>query len=83
MDQDKIRAAFLEKFNNFEDDACCNWWMATNLTGEPAPAGAGTKESFAVTGVPANATHFAVRSFDNASNRSAMSNVSVCDRAKP
>ena len=66
---------FLEKFNNFEDDAYCNWWMATNLTGESAPAGPGTKETFTVTGVPKNARYFAVRSFDDSNNRSAISNV--------
>jgi len=66
---------FLEKFNNFEDDAYCNWWMATNLTGESVPADPGTRESFTVAGVPKNARYFAVRSFDDSSNRSAISNV--------
>jgi hypothetical protein len=72
--------AFLEAYNKFEDGACCNWWMAANLQGEPGsggqgravPQGPGARESFLVTGVPSNATHFAVRSFDGSSNRSGL-----------
>jgi len=58
-----------------------NWWMATNLEGEPSPGAAGTAERFVVTGVPAAADggrlYVAVRSFDAAWNRSAMSNLAV------
>ena len=55
-----------------------NWWMATNLAGEPAPAKPGAAERFVVTGVPDGKTlHFAVRTFDDSSNRSALSNVVV------
>jgi hypothetical protein len=55
-----------------------NWWRATNCTGEPVPKSAGNKEQFVVTNVPdANGRplYFAVRSFDDSSNRSAISNV--------
>jgi len=55
-----------------------NWWRAVNLTGEPKPGQPGAKERFVVSGVPAGETlHFAVRSFDDSDNRSAMSNVAV------
>lgn len=51
------------------------WNMATNVVGEPAPGADGAKESMTLT-VPAGKTlHFAVRSFDAALNRSAMSNL--------
>ena len=66
---------FLRAYADFEDEKVRNWWMATNLRGEPAPRPAGGAESFTVAGVPAGATHFAVRSFDEAGNRSGMSNV--------
>jgi len=49
--------------------------MAANLGGEPKPKAPGAKESFTVSGVPAGAKHFAVRSFDDSRNRSALSNV--------
>jgi len=53
-----------------------NWWRAVNLQGEPAPGKPGDKEQFTVTGVPEGPTiHFAVRSFDDSDNRSAISNV--------
>ena len=55
-----------------------NWWRATNCAGEPVPKSAGSKETFVVTNVPdANGRplFFAVRSFDDSSNRSSISNV--------
>ncbi len=53
-----------------------NWWRADNCAGEPAPSPPGTVEKFVVTGVPAGQTlHFAVRSFDDSGNRSAISNL--------
>ncbi len=52
-----------------------NWWKAVNLKGEPAPKTPGARESFTVTGVPAKAKYFAVRSFDEHSNRSDISNL--------
>jgi hypothetical protein len=66
---------FLKKFAAFEDGKCTNWWMAANLSGEPAPKAAGGRESFTVTGVPKGAKYFAVRAFDDSSNRGAMGNV--------
>jgi hypothetical protein len=66
---------FLELWKENKDSSVINWWMAANLKGEPAPKDAGAKESFMVTGVPANAKCFALVSFDDSANRSAMSNV--------
>ncbi len=66
---------FLAAYNSFKDKDCTNWWMAANLSGEPKPKAPGAKESFAVSGVPAGAKFFAVRAFDDSSNRSALSNV--------
>jgi len=66
---------FLELFKENKEAGSTNWWMAANLKDEPAPQAPGAKESFAASGVPANAKHFAVVSFDDSSNRSALSNV--------
>jgi exo-rhamnogalacturonan lyase-like protein len=66
---------FLDAWKQDKDREVRNWWMATNLTGELAPKRAGAKEAFAVTGVPKGAKYFAVRSFDDSSNRSPMSNI--------
>ena len=66
---------FLKNFAANQDKEVANWWMATNLAGEPTPKAVGEKESFVVTGVPANAKHFAVRSFDDSNNRSPLGNV--------
>ena len=55
-----------------------NWWRATNCAGEPVPKSAGSKEKFVVTNVPdaiGRPLFFAVRSFDDSHNRSAISNV--------
>jgi len=55
-----------------------NWWRAINCKGEPLPKSAGSNEKFVVRNVPdANGRplYFAVRSFDDSSNRSAISNV--------
>lgn len=79
---------FLKKFAANEEKVVANWWMAANVAGEPAaggpgqtePKAAGVKESFAVTGVPANAKYFALCSFDGAGNRSPMSNVAQSGR---
>ncbi len=64
---------FLDLFGKHEDGGHCNWWMAVNLTGEPAPKAPGGRESFTVTGVPADAKFFAVRAFDDSNNRSVIS----------
>jgi hypothetical protein len=74
---------FLELYNDYKDDTVCNWFLARNLDGEPgvgsqarvAPKAPGKKESFTVSGVPAGAKYFAVRAFDDASNRSMIGKV--------
>jgi hypothetical protein len=71
---------FLNLFNEFKDDAHCNWWMATNLSGEPEPGRTGQRITFTVTGVPAGARYFAVRSFDDSHNRSGISNIAGSGR---
>lgn len=54
-----------------------NWWRAINCKGEPVPRPAGAREHFVVANVPdaGQQLYFAVRSFDDSSNRSAISNV--------
>jgi hypothetical protein len=66
---------FLKAWAAGKGEAVTNWWMAANLSGEPNPKAAGSKESFTVSGVPAGAKYFALRAFDSSSNRSTMSNV--------
>ena len=66
---------FLEKYAANEGASVTNWCMAMNLNEEPPPKEAGTKESFVVAGVSADAKYFAVRSFDDSNNRSAISNL--------
>ena len=66
---------FLELFKEGKEATSTNWWMAANVKDEPAPQAPGAKESFTVSGVPATAKFFAVVSFDDSSNRSAISNV--------
>jgi len=68
---------FLKAYAANTDGKVINWWMAVNLGGEPRPGAPGKKESFELTGVPPGAKHFAVRTFDDSSNRSAISNVAV------
>jgi len=54
----------------------------SNCTGEPRPKAPGSKEDFVVAGVPDAAGRplfFAVRTFDDSGNRSAMSNVFAAD----
>ena len=52
-----------------------NWASATTVTGEPTPSAAGSAESFVVTGLSAGTTYyFAIKSDDDASNTSAISN---------
>ncbi len=49
--------------------------QATQATGEPTPAVAGTQETFVVNGLSTNTTyHFALKVFDEASNKSGLSN---------
>jgi hypothetical protein len=76
---------FLQKFAGNQDAEVINWWMATNLSGEPgtadnpAPQAAGKRETFVVNGVPENASCFAVCSFDDSHNCSPISNVVKID----
>lgn len=53
-----------------------NWATATQAAGEPAPAAAGTAQSFTVTGLSRQVTYyFAAKVVDEAGNWSALSNV--------
>jgi hypothetical protein len=53
-----------------------NWWRAINCQGEPTPSQPGSQERFVVDGLPQSpALYFALRSFDDSNNRSAISNV--------
>lgn len=53
-----------------------NWASATSITGEPAPLGAGTVQTFTVTGLQPSQTYYvAMKTSDERSNISALSNV--------
>ncbi len=53
-----------------------NWGSASQATAEPAPAAAGTGQSFTVPGLAAGTTYyFAIKTSDEAGNISALSNV--------
>jgi hypothetical protein len=53
-----------------------SWTGATQVTGEPAPAAAGTAQSYTVRGLSRQTTYyFAIRVADEAGNPSALSNV--------
>ncbi len=53
-----------------------NFWRATNLKGEPTPAPPGARERFKIAGVPGvKQLYFVVVSYDDSSNRSALSNL--------
>ncbi|MFO7898405.1 MAG: hypothetical protein R6V58_05030 [Planctomycetota bacterium] len=66
--------AFLDHWKKDTNDTVTNWWLGSNVDGEPKPEKPGDKVTFTVN-VPEGAKHFAVRSFDDSRNRSAMSNV--------
>ena len=51
------------------------FWAAHNLSGAPKPGVAGAKEGMIVEGPPAGTAHFAIKSWDAASNASGLSNV--------
>jgi hypothetical protein len=53
-----------------------NWWSAENFRDEPA-AEPGKKQSMLVSPSPAKTNHFAIRSYDRESNRSAISNIAT------
>ena len=53
-----------------------NWASATQVTGEPAPAAAGTNQNMTVTGLTSNTTYyFAIKTSDEVSNVSSLSNI--------
>ncbi len=53
-----------------------NWASATSATGEPAPLGAGTVQTFTVTGLQPSQTYYvAMKTTDDRSNISGLSNV--------
>ena len=54
-----------------------DWDAAAPASGEPSPQIAGSSESFTVTGLPSNSTtyYFALKTSDEASNESAISNL--------
>jgi hypothetical protein len=60
-----------------------NWWRAANVAGEPAPRSPGEREEFEVTGWPeppaGGRLRFAVASWDDAGNRSPLSNLAEAD----
>jgi hypothetical protein len=58
-----------------EKDAKANWWAATPVLRVPKPGATGAKEACVVESIPAGSRVFAVRSFDAAANRSALSNL--------
>ena len=58
-----------------QKDTHANWWAANDVAGEPKPARPGTRQSAAAKAVSPGARFFAIRSFDAASNRSAISNI--------
>jgi fibronectin type III domain protein len=52
------------------------WGSATAATGEPAPAAAGTQQTFTLTGLASGRTYYvAIRATDNVGNVSSLSNV--------
>ncbi|MEJ2721995.1 MAG: hypothetical protein P8181_12785 [bacterium] len=53
-----------------------NWSAATQASGEPAPAAAGTQQTFTLTGMSPNTTYYVgLRTKDEAGNLSSLSNV--------
>lgn len=66
---------FLARYNNFEDENVCNWFLAYNVDGEPTPQKAKTKERFIIKNIPETGIYFAIRTFDDSSNRSPISNI--------
>lgn len=53
-----------------------NWGSASQATGEPAPAAAGTQQTFTINGLTPSRTYYvAIRATDSSGNVSALSNV--------
>ncbi|MBO9608053.1 MAG: fibronectin type III domain-containing protein [Paenibacillaceae bacterium] len=61
-----------------------NWASATQASGEPAPAAAGTSQSMTVSGLSASTTYyFALKTRDEVPNESALSNVPSATTSAP
>jgi hypothetical protein len=59
-----------------------NWGSATQVTGEPTPAVAGTQQTFTVAGLTPSRTYYvAIRATDDAGNLSGLSNVPTATTA--
>ena len=56
-------------------DSEISFWAATNCKSEPAPAAAGKRQSYIVTGLAAGTHWFALKSYDAQPNQSDLSNV--------
>ncbi len=52
-----------------------SFWAANNVSGEPEPGPAGTKQSMVVENLPAGPANLAIKSWDDADNISPLSNV--------
>lgn len=52
-----------------------NFWAATNVSGEPEPKRAGTRQQMVVAGLTPGTYHFAIKTRDELNNESAISNV--------
>jgi len=68
---------FLKAWADNKDAEVCNWWMASTVKSDAtaSPGKPGEKVSIEVTAVPPDAAFFALVSFDDSNNRSALSNV--------
>ena len=66
---------YIVRYANAAIDSQSAWDAATEITGEPVPQAAGTAEKMTVSGLMPGQTHFfALRTIDDATNISAMSN---------
>jgi hypothetical protein len=70
-------ADYLDSFNAHAEKRISTWWLADNIAGEPAPGSPGRQETFILDNVPEGARYFAIRSYDDSKNRSALSNVTL------
>lgn len=65
-----------------ERNSHTNWWAANNIEGEPISIPSGSTAALTIQGLPAGRYYFAVRSFDDSSNMSAISNLAHIDYNK-
>jgi hypothetical protein len=69
----------VENINFLEEpdlvDTHVNWWAATNLADEPMPASPGQSQEFTLKNLESGTYYFAIRSYDEASNISPLSNI--------